>query len=76
METIAVSDLRANLMKILKEIEHGAIVNITSRGKIVAKLIPPESSQETAKKKLKAISKTAVLNDIISPIAIEWKAME
>ena len=52
METIAVSDLRVNLMKVLKEIEHGAIINITSRGKVVAKLIPPEYSKEIAKKKL------------------------
>ncbi len=76
METIAVSDLRANLMKILKEIEHGAIINITSRGKVVAKLIPPEHSKEIAKNKLKAISKTAVINDVISPIDVQWKVIE
>jgi len=76
METIAVSDLRDNLMKILKEIENGAIVNITSRGKVVAKLIPPEYSKEIAKNKLKAISKTAVIKDIISPVDVQWRAME
>ncbi len=76
METIAVSYLRANLMKILKEIEHGEIINITSRGKVVAKLIPPEYSRENAKNKLKEISKTAVINDVISPIDVQWKVME
>ena len=29
MNTIPVSDLRANLMKILKKIEHGSTVDIT-----------------------------------------------
>ena len=58
METIAVSDLRANLMKILKEIEHGAIINVSSRGRIVAKLIPPEYSKEIAKNKNKYRSKS------------------
>ena len=71
METIAVSDLRVNLMKVLKEIEHGAIINITSRGKVVAKLVPPEYSKEMAKRKLKEISKTAVIQDVISPIENE-----
>ena len=63
-------------MKVLKEIEHGAIINITSRGKVVAKLIPPEYSKEIAKKKLKEISKTAVINDVISPVDVQWKVME
>ena len=76
METIAVSDLRVNLMKVLKEIEHGAIINITSRGKVVAKLIPPEYSKEIAKKKLKEISKTAVIQDVISPIDVQWTDMD
>ncbi len=41
MDTIAVSEFRANIMKILKEVEHGSNINITSRGKVVAKLVPP-----------------------------------
>ena len=76
MDTISVSYLRANLMKILKEIEHGAVINITSRGKVVAKIIPPEYSKENAKDKLKEISKTAVIGDVISPIDVQWKAMD
>ena len=71
MDSITVSNLRANLTKILKEIEQGAIINITSRGKVVAKLVPPEYSKEIAKRKLKEISKTAVIQDVISPIENE-----
>lgn len=74
METIAVSELRANLMKILKEIEHGSTINITSRGIIVAKLVPPDFNKERASKKLEEISKTAIINDITSPIDSSWKA--
>ena len=76
METIAVSDLRANLMKVLKEIESGSIINITSRGRVVAKLVPPNYSMENARKKLKEISKTAVLKDVVSPVDVQWKVME
>lgn len=74
MDTIAISDLRANLMKVIKEIEHGSTINITSRGKIVAKLVPPKYSKEKAKNKLKEIGKGAVLGDIISPIDTKWEA--
>lgn len=31
MESISVSDFRANLMKVLKQIEYGASLDITSR---------------------------------------------
>ena len=75
MDTIAVSDLRANLMKVLKEIEHGSTVDITSRGKVVAKLVPPDYIRETAIEKLKELGKNAVLDDIISPIDVQWNAL-
>lgn len=76
MNTIAVSELRANLMNILKEIEHGSVIDITSRGKVVAKLIPPDYTKRKAKNKLKELRKTAVLKDVISPIDMEWDAFQ
>ena len=76
MDTIAVSDLRANLMKILKEIEHGSVVDITSRGKVVAKLVPPDYTKKIAREKLKKLRKSAVLGDIISPLDVQWEAIQ
>ncbi len=75
METIAVSEFRANLMKVLNAIRLGEKINITSRGKVIAKLIPPDDSIEHARKKLDEIGKTAVLNDLIAPIETNWKAL-
>ena len=68
MNTIPVSELRANLMKVIKEIENGNVIRITSRGKVVAKLVPAGSSKEEAKNRLKEISKSAVIGDIVTPI--------
>ena len=76
METIPVSDLRANLMKVLKKIKQGSVVDITSRGKIVAKLVPPDYTREIARERLKELRKNAVLGDIISPINVQWKSTE
>ncbi|NQV49535.1 MAG: type II toxin-antitoxin system prevent-host-death family antitoxin, partial [Candidatus Marinimicrobia bacterium] len=56
MTTIAVSELRANLMKVLEEIKHGAQIQITSRGKIVAQLVPADAAQEDAKAALQQLS--------------------
>lgn len=74
MQSIAVSELRANLMKILKRIERGSSIAITSRGRVVAKLIPAEESRKTAEEKLARIRKTAKIQDVVSPIEENWKA--
>lgn len=73
MKSIAVSNLRANLMKILKEIEQGSSLDITSRGRVVAKLVPPDYTRSLIKKKLYELGKRAKIHDIISPIDEEWE---
>ncbi|MBT3180647.1 MAG: type II toxin-antitoxin system prevent-host-death family antitoxin [Candidatus Marinimicrobia bacterium] len=72
MQSIAVSDLRANLMKVLKSIEKGLSLSITSRGKEVAKLVPPGYPKIVAQYKLSEISETAKIHDIITPFKEEW----
>jgi len=67
MATITVSELRANLRKVMQRIESGETLDITSKGNIVACLVPPEDKQEEARKKLKEIARTAVLHDVLSP---------
>jgi len=76
MNTIAVSDLRANLMKVLKKINQGTTFTITSHGRVVAMLVPPVESSDIAKQKLEKLAKKAVIGDIISPIDIEWNALK
>ncbi|MCK4559391.1 MAG: type II toxin-antitoxin system prevent-host-death family antitoxin [Calditrichia bacterium] len=74
MQTIPVSELRANLMNVLKTVEQGSTLDITSRGKVVAKLVPPSYSREKAINKLKEIRKRAKIHDILSPIDVKWEA--
>lgn len=76
METIAVSDLRSNLMKVLKQIERGSAITVTSRGRPVARLLPPEDSMQKAKETLKELRKTAQVGDVLSPIDVEWEVMK
>lgn len=74
MQSIAVSELRANIMKVLKRVEQGSSITITSRGRVVAKLIPPDGSLKMAEEKLALLRKTAKIYDVLSPIAENWKA--
>ena len=76
MKQIAVSEFRANMMKILKKIEHGASIDITSRGHVVAKLVPPDFSRSLAREELAQIAKKAIIGDVISPIDTDWKASQ
>jgi len=73
METIAASKLRENLMKILKQIEEGSSILITSRGRPVAQLNPPPDAAKQAREALANLSKTAVIGDIVSPIDEPWE---
>jgi len=74
MGTIAVSERHARLMKVLKEVENGPIIDITSRGKNVAQLVPPNHYQKKAQAKLREVAKNAVLGDVVSPIDSDWKS--
>lgn len=76
METVGVSKLRENLMVFLKKVQNGETVTITSRGHEVARLVPPESETEEARKALQKLGETAVIGDILSPIGEEWEAMK
>lgn len=76
MEKVAVSELRANLMRILKRIENGSVITITSRGREIARLVPPEDSRSKARKTLNELRKTAIVKDVLSPIGEEWEAMQ
>ena len=72
METIAISEFRANITKVLNNIRLGKKINITSRGRIIAKIVPPDDPVEDARKKLNEIGRTAEFDDLISPIETIW----
>lgn len=76
MKNVAVSEFRTHLMKFLKEIENGEMITITSRGKAVAKLVPPDNSREIARQRLLEIGRNAILRDVLSPVDEEWEGMK
>jgi len=52
MREIGVRDLKANLSSVLRDVEKGERVTVTSRGKPVAEIVPVEPERSEAMKKL------------------------
>ncbi len=75
MQTVNISDFRANLLKYLETANAGEQISVTSNGKLLATIIPPTNQKELAKQKLKALATTAKIHDITSPTECEWDAL-
>lgn len=73
MKSVAISDLRANLLLWIEEVKKGKSILVTSHGKPIARLSPPEDEREAAKARIKALRKTARIGDILSPIGDDWE---
>lgn len=76
MENINISEFRANLLKYLTEAKEGKELNITTHGEILATVVPPLDKAKRAKARLEQLSKTAVINDVLSPLGEDWNALK
>ncbi len=74
MQNVNISDFRANLLTYLQKAHDGEELTVTSHGEVLATILPPKDKREKARKALAALSKTAVIGDIISPAKDDWKA--
>ena len=74
MRTVAVSELRNNLMSVIKRVQAGEDIIVTSRGHEVAKLVPVENKKQMAKERLEELRKSACVGDVLSPINEVWEA--
>ena len=76
MKQVTISEFRANLLKYLKIVQRGEQMNITSKGTMLATLVPPVGQHDVAKEKLKKLAKTAEIHDVVTPIDGSWNAMK
>jgi len=74
MKTISISDLRAKLPEMISEVKKGKSILVTSHGKPVAQLVPAIDRREEAKAAIKALRKTAIIGDVVSPTGEIWEA--
>jgi prevent-host-death family protein len=70
---IFVSDLRQNLPAYLKRVQAGEQLQITSRGRVIARIEPEGDHAEDARQWLQALRDRVCLGDVVNPIAdLEW----
>ncbi len=75
MQTINISDFRANLLKYLEKANAGEQISVTTNGKLIATIMPPIQQKELAKKQLQELAATAKMHDVTSPIESNWDAL-
>ena len=75
MQTINISEFRANLLKYLEIANSGEIISITSNGRLLATITPPAKQKDQARKQLKPLAAKAKVHDVINPTGDSWDAM-
>lgn len=77
MQQVNITEFRIHLPKYLARSTAGETLEITSRGKVVARLAPPkENSSNSARKALEVLRSQCRVGDVVSPIDEPWDACQ
>jgi len=74
MRKVKVTELRKRLQGYLKEVQQGDRFQITSHGRVIARLVPEPAVAESARESLDRWAESARLGDVISPLGDGWEA--
>ena len=74
MSDVSVTDLRNRLPEYLRRVSAGEEIHITSRGRVIASLVPARDARDQARATLAALRRTAAVGDVVSPTGETWKA--
>lgn len=74
MLRVNVTELRNHLPSYLVKVKSGEEVAITSRGKVIARLVPESNASQEARQRLEAIRPKSLVGDVVTPLAEEWEA--
>jgi len=78
MHTVNITEFRQHLPAYLKRVAGGEEIGITSRGRVIARILPERDPGEEARNWLLSLRGKVVLGDIVDPVenTIEWNADE
>jgi prevent-host-death family protein len=74
MATVNTTEFRQNLPSYLRRAAAGEEIRITSRGRVIARLLPEEDRVAAARQRLDALQGQVRLGDVESPSGEEWNA--
>jgi len=71
---VNVTELRQHLPSYLDRVQLGEEIEITSHGKLIARLVPVRDEAAAALERLIALRGQCVLGDVMSPSGEQWDA--
>ena len=71
---VNVTELRQNLPAYLVEVQKGREIEVTSRGRVIARIVAGGDPQQEARERLLAIRKHCHVGDVLSPTGAQWNA--
>ncbi|NJD38497.1 MAG: type II toxin-antitoxin system prevent-host-death family antitoxin [Geobacter sp.] len=74
MQQVPVTVFRKHIPEYLGKVRQGEELSLTSRGREVARLVPPEDTRLSAREQLQALRVHCRVGDVVSPIDTEWEA--
>ncbi len=74
MQKVNITELRSNLPLYLAHVRRGRVMQITHRGKVIARIVPELDPARAARERLVALRPKARTGDVISPLDEPWEA--
>jgi len=71
---VNVTELRRNLPAYLADVRKGKEIEVTSRGKVIARIVAGGDPHQEARERLLAIRKHCYVGDVISPTGVQRDA--
>jgi len=71
---VNVTELRQNLPAYLAEVKKGREIEVTSRGKVIARIVAGGDVSQEARERLAAARKHCRVGDVVSPTGAQWDA--
>ena len=70
---VSVTELRQNLPTYLASVRNGSVIEVTSHGRVIARIVAGGDPSEEARERLRALRDKATIGDVVSPIDMRWK---
>ncbi len=74
MVSVNVTRLRGHLPEYLGMVRKGEEIVVTSRGKVIARIVPDRDAGRAAREKLFALRKKCRIGDVVSPTGVAWES--
>ena len=73
MREVNVTELRNHLQLYLGQVQKGDELQVTLRGKVVARLVPGTGDRVAARNRLEALRRKCRVTDVVSPVEEVWE---